>query len=83
MNLLLNSFQTFWENLLVRLQMPAIMVALACAVVGVAIVMLAKRITRMVRKSDSVQDNDNVLISLKAIGLVLLFVSVLIIVFRV
>jgi hypothetical protein len=83
MNILLNSFQTFWDNLLIRLQMPVIIVALACAILGVALVILAKRITRMVRKSDSVQDNDNVLISLKAIGLILLFVSVLIIVFRV
>lgn len=83
MNLLLNSFQTFGKNLLDRLQKPEIIVALACAVVAVALVMLAKRITRMVRKSDTVQENDNVLISLKAIGLVLLFVSVLIIVFRV
>ena len=63
--------------------MPVIIVALACAILGVALVILAKRIARMVRKSDSVQDNDNVLISLKAIGLILLFVSVLIIVFRV
>jgi len=83
MNILLNSFQTFWDNLLIRLQMPVIIVALACAILGVALVILAKRIARMVRKSDSVQDNDNVLISLKAIGLILLFVSVLIIVFRV
>ena len=83
MNLLLNAFQTFWENLLIRLQMPVIIVALACAIVGVALVILAKRIARAVRKSDNVQDNDNVLISLKAIGLILLFVSVLIIVFRV
>ena len=83
MNLLLNNFQTFWENLLIRLQMPVIIVALACAIVGVALVILAKRIARAVRKSDNIPDNDNVLISLKAIGLILLFVSVLIIVFRV
>ena len=83
MNLLLNSFQTFWESLLVRLQMPAIMVALGCAIMGVAIVILAKRITRMVRKSDNIENNDNVLIALKAIGLIFLFVAVLIIIFRV
>ena len=83
MNILLNSFQTFWDNFLIRLQMPVIIVALVCAILGVALVILAKRITRMVRKSDSVPDNDNALISLKAIGLILLFVAVLIIVFRV
>ena len=83
MNLLLNTFQTFYESLLRRLQDPAIIAALACAILAVALVILAKRVARMVRKSDVVQENDNVLISLKAIGLILLFISVLIIVFRV
>ena len=83
MNLLLNTFQTFCESLLRRLQDPAIIAALACAILAVALVILAKRVARMVRKSDVVQENDNVLISLKAIGLILLFISVLIIVFRV
>ncbi|MBE5757753.1 MAG: hypothetical protein E7345_02340 [Clostridiales bacterium] len=83
MNNLLNSFQTFLDSLLLRLRMPAIIVALACAIVAVALVMLARRIARAVRKSDNIQDNDTVLITLKAIGLVLLFISVLIIVFRI
>ena len=83
MKLLLNSFQTFWDSLLIRLQMPVIIVALCCAVLGVAIVILAKRITCVVRKSDDIKDNDNVMIALKAVGLILLFVAVLIIIFRV
>ena len=83
MNILLNSFQTFWDNLLIRLQMPVIIVALVCAIVGVAIVFLAKRIACVVRKSDDIKDNDNVMLAFKAIGLILLFVAVLIIIFRV
>ena len=83
MNILLDSFQTFWDNLLIRLQMPVIMIALGCAILGVAIVFLARRITCVVRKSDDIKDNDNVLLALKSIGLIFLFVAVLIIIFRV
>ena len=82
MNILLNVFQDFGDNFIRRIQMPSIIIALAFAIVGVALAILARRIARVVRKSNEVADNDGVLISLKAVGLVLLFVSVLIIVFR-
>jgi hypothetical protein len=82
MNILLNIFQEFGENFVRRIQMPSIIIALAFAIVGVALAVLARRIARAVRKSNDIADNDGVLISLKAIGLVFLFVSVLIIVFR-
>lgn len=82
MNILLNVFQEFGENFVRRIQMPSIIIALAFAIVGVALAVLAKRIARAVRKSNDIADNDGVLISLKAVGLVFLFVSVLIIVFR-
>ena len=82
MNLLLIIFQEFGENLIRRLQMPAVIVALAFAIVGVALAVLARRIARVARKSNDIQENDSILISLKAIGLVFLFVSILIIVFR-
>lgn len=82
MNILLNIFQEFGENFLRRIQMPAIIVALAFAIVGVALALLARRIARVVRKSDEIADNDAILISLKVVGLVFLFVAVLIIVFR-
>lgn len=82
MNILLNVFQEFGENFVRRIQMPSIIIALAFAIVGVALAVLARRIARAVRKSNDIADNDGVLISLKAVGLVFLFVSVLIIVFR-
>ena len=82
MNILLNIFQQFGENFLRRIQMPSIIVALAFAVVGVALAILARRIARVVRKSNDIADNDAILISLKVVGLVFLFVAVLIIVFR-
>ena len=82
MNILLNVFQEFVENFVRRIQMPAIIVALSFAIVGVALAVLARRIARVARKSNDIADNDAILISLKAVGLVFLFVSVLIIVFR-
>lgn len=82
MNFLLNIFQEFTDNFVRRIQMPSIIVALAFAIVGVALAVLARRIARVARKSNEIADNDAVLISLKAVGLVFLFVAVLIIVFR-
>ena len=82
MNILLNIFKEFGENFVRRIQMPSIIIALSFAIVGVALAVLARRIARVVRKEDKIADNDAVLISLKAVGLVLLFVAVLIIVFR-
>ncbi len=82
MNTLLNVFQTFGENFVRRLQMPAIIVALVFAVIGVSLAVLGRRVARVVRKTNDISDNDSVLITFKAIGLVCLFVSVLIVVFR-
>ena len=82
MNILLNVFQTFGENFVRRIQMPAIIVALVFAVVGVSCAGLGRRVARVVRKSNEISDNDSVLITFKAIGLVCLFISVLIVVFR-
>ena len=82
MKILLNVFQTFGENFVRRIQMPAIIVALVFAVVGVSCAVLGRRVARVVRKSNEINDNDSVLITFKAIGLVCLFISVLIVVFR-
>ena len=82
MNTLLNVFQTFGENFVRRIQMPAIIVALVFAVVVFSCAVLGRRVARVVRKSNEINDNDSVLITFKAIGLVCLFISVLIVVFR-
>ncbi len=82
MNLTLNVFQTFADNFVRRIQMPAIIVALVFAIIGVSLAVLGRRVARVVRKSNEIEDNDPVLISFKAVGLVFLFISVLIVVFR-
>ncbi|MCI5497229.1 MAG: hypothetical protein MR412_01395 [Firmicutes bacterium] len=82
MNTMLNVFQTFGQNFVRRMQMPSIIVALVFAIIGVSLAVLGRRVARMVRKSNNIEDNDSVLITFKAIGLVCLFISVLIVVFR-
>ena len=82
MNLLLNVFTDFWNNFVERIQIPAIIVALVFAIIGVSFAVLGRRIARIIRKTDDIKDTDNILITFKAIGLVCLFVSVLIIIFR-
>ena len=82
MNLLLNVFVDFWNNFVDRIQIPAIIVALVFAIIGVALAVLARRIARVIRKTNDISDSDSILITFKAIGLVCLFISVLIIIFR-
>jgi hypothetical protein len=82
MNLLLNVFVTFWNNLLVKLSTPAVIFALAFAILGVALAFIARRVAVVCRKTDDIDDKDPIMIGFKAAGLACLFVSVLIIVIR-
>lgn len=82
MNMLLNFFTTFWDNLVRRLSMPAIIFALVFASVGLALAIIAKRVAITVRKTDEIDDKDPIMIGFKAAGLACLFVALLIIVIR-
>ena len=81
MNLSLNIFTTFWNNFTLKIQMPAIIAALAFAILGVVFAVLGARVARAVRKTNNIDDNDSVLITFKVIALVCLFVSALLVVF--
>ncbi len=85
MNLLLegNVVAGFFDNLLKRLQLADVIIAMCFAVIGVAIAVLAKRITRTIRKRNNIEDNDKILILFKAASLVLIFVAFLILVFEI
>ena len=72
-----NIFRTLAE----RLKLPSILSGVIIAIVGLAFVILARRVTRAVRKTDSVEDDDKVMIVLKAIGLVLMFVALMVFIF--
>jgi len=83
MNLLLNVFQTFWNNFLLRIQQPAVIAALGFTIIGIVFSMLGARVARAVRKSNYITDNDSVLITFKVIALVCLFVAILLVVFSI
>lgn len=82
MNLLLDTFSSFWTNFVAKITTVEMIIAIAFAIVGVSIAILARKITKTVRKSDKIEDSDSLYISLKVVGLVCLFIAILIIIFR-
>jgi len=82
MNMLLNVFKDFWNNLIARLSMPSMIFAIVFAIIGVALAIIAKRVAIVVRKTDEIDERDPVMIGFKATGLACLFVSILIIIIR-
>ncbi len=78
MNLLLDSL---FNGLVEYLKMPSMWVALALVIIGASLVILARRIARVIRKTDNIDNRDKYLILFKCLGIVAMFVAVLIIVF--
>lgn len=78
---LLLSFTTVVKTLVLvfveRLQLHIIYPGLILAVLGLAFAFLAKRITRVVRKTNDINENDRVFLGLKATGLVLIFFAMI------
>lgn len=66
------------SNLLAR---PEMITSLILVVVGSALAILAKRITKTVRKSNDVSQDDKVLLTLKIIGLVLILFGFILMMF--
>ncbi len=75
-----------FNSFLIRIQKTHVMVGLILAAFGLAIIFLAKRIASVARKEelrDQPIGNDNkVYIALKALGLVMLLVALIIMVFE-
>ena len=78
LNFLLN---TNLESFIRFFSMPQIWIAMALCVVGTALVLLARRITRVKKDTDKIADNDRTLVTIKCIGIVMLVISVVILVF--
>ena len=77
----MNLMLSFWTTLSDRLELPMFTAAIIFAVVGLTIGVLAKRITRVVRKTNEVENNDKILIVLKLVGLILLFLALILLIF--
>ena len=72
---------SFWSTISEKLQLPMFTAGIVLAILGVTIGFLAKRITRVVRKSNTIENNDKILISLKLVGLILLFFALILLIF--
>ncbi len=57
-------------DLMTRLNQVNVIVGIVLAVVGLALAFLAKRLTRCFRHTTDIADNDKLLITMKAIGLI-------------
>lgn len=74
LNTNLESFKRYFS-------MPQVWVAMILCVVGVALVLLARRITRVAKNKDDIADNDRMLVTIKCVGIVMLVLTVVILVF--
>ncbi len=81
MNTLLGTFidfiNVYVNNLLSRFQSVNMIVGVCFAILGVVFAVMAKRITRIIRKRNDVDDNDKAVVTFKAIGLVFMLVAFL------
>lgn len=86
MNLLLgvisNFFSTYFDNLGAMLKSVEILMALFFAIIGVSTAVLARRIARVIRKRNDIDDGDAALVGVKAVGLVFMLVAFLILVLQ-
>ena len=65
-------------DLLTRLAMPNVITGLILAAVGLAITFLARKIARVIRNKKQIENNDNVYLVCKALGLVMICVALIV-----
>lgn len=75
-----------FTSFLIRLQKPHVIIGLILAVLGLATIFLARRIAFVARKEEEktkpIENNNKVFLTIKAFGLVMLLVSLIIMVFE-
>ena len=82
MNMMLNVFKNFWNNLIARLSMPSMLFAIGFAILGVSLGIIARKVAVVVRKTNEIDNKDPIMIGIQSVGVACLFVSILIIVIR-
>lgn len=66
------------NDILQRLAQPNVLTGIILLIVGVIAALLAKKITKLVRKSDKVEPNDRVLLTIKAFALVVILAALIV-----
>ena len=69
-------------NLIDSLNLQTIAYSLIMAVSGLVIIILARRLTRIIKKNNDIDDEDKFMLTLKSFGLLLLFVALLMVIFQ-
>ncbi len=68
------------NNILDRFAQPNVIVGIILLVIGVLVAIFAKKITKLVRKSDKIEPNDKVMLTLKAFALLVILISLIVII---
>ena len=76
MSLLLDN--NVWERLL----QPNVLTGIILLVVGVMAAIFAKKITKLIRKSEKVEPNDRVLLTIKAFALVVILAALIVMIIQ-
>lgn len=75
-----------WTSFLIRLQRPHVIIGLILAALGLATILLARRIAIVARKEEDkdkpIEGNNKVYVTIKAFGLIMLLISLIIMVFE-
>lgn len=78
-----NFMSTYFKGVVTMLKSVDILIGICFAILGVAVAVLARRTTRIIRKRNDIDDNDPALIAFKTVGLVLMLIAFLILVFNI
>ncbi len=70
------------NNILERLMQPNVMAGIILLVIGVLFAIFAKKITKLIRKSEKVESNDRILLTIKAFALVVILVSLIVMIIK-
>ncbi len=68
------------NNIWARFSQPNVIIGLILLVIGLIVAIFAKKITKMVRKTNKVEPNDKVLLVLKAFALTVILASLIVMV---
>ena len=68
------------EGFINVLKDPIYIVSIILAAVGIACALIAKRVTKLVRKTDNVDPSDKLLLLIKVIGLGLILIALLLLI---
>lgn len=68
------------NDILDRFAQPNVIVGIILLVIGVLVAIFAKKITKLVRKSDKIEPNDKVMLTLKAFALLVILISLIVII---